>query len=174
LSRLFEGLSETANKGKIFDQHMLNEKSKHQFIKDMCDNALFATQIALSIFTNLFHQRFEKHSMLESTLEILQQFYIQMEKQFDEFHLFAEDLSTYTLQCKRCGQRVTLHGSIRETLFYAPAAMLSHWNMIEPHDEQIHRELMLMPFLFASYENYARSSKSFQEGLNWIEDLNIC
>jgi hypothetical protein len=76
LSRLFGGLAETANKGKIFDQHMLNEKSKHQFIGDIDDIALFATQIPLSIFTNLFHQRFEKHSMLESTLEILQKFYI--------------------------------------------------------------------------------------------------
>jgi hypothetical protein len=47
-----------------------------------------------------------------------------------------------------------LHGSIGETLFHAPTAMLHHWNMIEPHDEQIHRELMLMPPLFASYENY--------------------
>jgi hypothetical protein len=52
--------------------------------------------------------------------------------------------------------------------------MLYHWNMIEPHDEQIHRELMLMPLLFASYENYVRSSISFQEGLNWMENLNIC
>ncbi len=52
--------------------------------------------------------------------------------------------------------------------------MLYHWNMIEPHDEQIHRELMLMPLLFASYENYVVSSKSFQEGWNWMEDLNIC
>jgi hypothetical protein len=33
---------------------------------------------------------------------------------------------------------------------------------------------MLMPLLFASYENYVRSSKYFQEGLNWMEDLNIC
>jgi hypothetical protein len=46
--------------------------------------------------------------------------------------------------------------------------------MIEPHDEQIHREPMLMLLLFASYENYVRSSKSFQEGWNWMEDLNIC
>jgi hypothetical protein len=52
--------------------------------------------------------------------------------------------------------------------------MLYHWNMIEPHDEQIHRESMLMPLLFASYENYVQSSKSFQEGLNWMEDSNIC
>ncbi len=106
-------------------------------------------------------------------LEILQQFYIQMETQSDEFHLFGGDLSTYTLRCKRCGQHVTLHGSNGETLFHAPAAMLYHWNMIGPHDEQIHRESMLMPLLFVSYENYVRSSKSFQEGWNWMEDLNI-
>jgi hypothetical protein len=49
--------------------------------------------------------------MLESTLEILQQFYIQVETQSDEFHFFAGDLSTNTLRCKRCGQRVTLYGS---------------------------------------------------------------
>jgi hypothetical protein len=49
-----------------------------------------------------------------------------------------------------------------------------HWNMIEAHDEQIHRESMLMPLLFASCENYVWSSKSLQEGWNWIEDLNIC
>ncbi len=46
--------------------------------------------------------------------------------------------------------------------------------MIQPHDEQIHRESMLMPLLFASYENYVRSSKSFQEGWNWMEGFNIC
>jgi hypothetical protein len=46
--------------------------------------------------------------------------------------------------------------------------------MIEPHDEQIHRELMLMPLLFASYENYVQSSNSFFEDRNWMEDLNIC
>ncbi len=174
LSSLQEGLSETANKGKIFDQQMWHQKSKIQFIDEIMGIALFATQIPLSIFTNLFQQRFEKHSMLESTLEILQQFYIQMETQSDEFHLFAGDLSTHMLRCKRCGQRVTLHGSIGHTLFHAPAAMIYHWNMIEPNDEQMHGELMLMPLLFASYENYVRSSKSFQEGLSWMEDLNIC
>jgi hypothetical protein len=90
------------------------------------------------------------------------------------FTFFGGDLSTYTLWCKRCGQRVTLHGSIGDTQFCAPAAMLYHWNMIEPHDEKIHRVLMLMPLLFASYVNYVQSSKSFQDGWNWMEDLNIC
>ncbi len=31
-----------------------------------------------------------------------------------------------------------------------------------------------MPSLFASYEKYVRSSKSFQEGWNWMEGSNIC
>jgi hypothetical protein len=71
LSSLQEGLSETANKGKIFDKQMLHQQSKHKFIEDIGGIALFATQISLSILTNLFHQRFEKHSMWESMLEIL-------------------------------------------------------------------------------------------------------
>jgi hypothetical protein len=116
---------ETANRGKIFDQHMLHEKSKHQYIDEIVDIALFATQIPLSIFTNLFHQRFEKHSMLESMLEILQQFYIQMETQSGEFHLFGGDLSTYMLRCIRCGQPVTLAGSIGDTLYMHPLQYIS-------------------------------------------------
>ncbi len=43
---------------------------------------------------------------------------------------------------------------LEKILYHAPAAMLYHWNMVEPHDEQIHRDSMLMPLLFTSYENY--------------------
>jgi hypothetical protein len=124
LSRILEGLSGTLNLGKIFDQHLLHEKFNNQFVEEIVDIALDATQIPLSIFTNLFHQRFEKHSMLESTLEILQHFYIQMESEPEDLYLFPGDLSPYMLRCKRCGQHVTLHGSIGETLFHAPTAML--------------------------------------------------
>ncbi len=65
LSSLQEGLSETAKKGEFFDQQILHKKSKIQFIDEIVVIALFATQIPLSIFTNLFKKRFEKHSMLE-------------------------------------------------------------------------------------------------------------
>ncbi len=94
LSRIHEGLSGTANKGKMFDQHLLNEKFSNQFIEEVVDIALDATQIPPSIFTNLFHQRSEKHSMLESMLEILKQFYIQMESEPDDLYLFPRDFST--------------------------------------------------------------------------------
>ncbi len=171
LSTLPEGLSETANEDKVFDQHMWNEneKSKLCLIDEIVDIALSATQIPLSIFTNLFHKRFEKHSMLESTLQILQQFYIQMETEPDDFLLCPGDSSLYTLRCMRCHQPVTLYGSIGQTLLHAPTAMLYHWNMIQFHDKQNHIELMLTPLLFTSYDNYLRSSKSFQVSLNWIK-----
>jgi hypothetical protein len=99
-----EGLSETANKDKAFDQHVWNEneKSKHCLIDEIVDFALSATQIPLSIFTHLFHKRFEKHSMLESTLEILQQFYIQMETEPHALLLCPGDSSLNTLKCMRC------------------------------------------------------------------------
>jgi hypothetical protein len=123
---LFEGLPETAIEGKMFDQHVWNEKSKHCFIDEIVDIALSAIQIPLFIFTNLFHQRFEKNSILESMLEILQQLYIQMETEPHDFLLFPGDSSLYTLRCIRCGQRVTLAGSIGESLLHAPTAMLYH------------------------------------------------
>jgi hypothetical protein len=46
--------------------------------------------------------------------------------------------------------------------------------MIHSHDVENHRESMLMPLLFSSYDDYLRSSKSVQEGLNWMEDQTIC
>jgi hypothetical protein len=69
LSSLQEGLSETANKGEIFDQQMLHQQSKHKFIEDIGDIALFATQIPLSMFKILFHQRFERHLMMNQRLK---------------------------------------------------------------------------------------------------------
>ncbi len=92
--------------------------------------------------------------MLESTLKILQQFNIQMDTEPHDFPLFPGDSSSYTLRCMRCCQPVTFVGSIGETLLDAPIAILYHWNIIQSHDEQNHRELMLMPLLFTSYDNY--------------------
>jgi hypothetical protein len=59
LLTLPEGLSETANKDEEFDQHFWNEskKRKHRFINEIVAIALSATQIPLSIFTNLFPKK---------------------------------------------------------------------------------------------------------------------
>jgi hypothetical protein len=87
------------------------------------------------------------------------------------FTFFPGDSSLYTLRCMRCCKPVTVAGSIGRILLHAPTAMLYHWNMIQFHDEQNHRESMLTPQLFTSYDNYLRSSKSFQVHLNCIEKL---
>ena len=49
LSGLQGGLSETANKGKIFDQQMLHQKSKDHFIAEIAHIALFATDSPIHI-----------------------------------------------------------------------------------------------------------------------------
>ncbi len=118
---------------------MCGMKKKHRLIGEMVDIALSATHIPLSIFTNLFHKRFQKHSILESMLEILQQFYIQMETEPHDFLLFPGDSFLYALRCMRCRKPVTVAGSIGETLLHAPTAMLYHWNIIQFHNEQNQR-----------------------------------
>ncbi len=92
-----------------------------------------------------------------------------METEPHDFHLLPGDSSLYTLRCMKCCKPVTVAGSIGETLLHAPTAMLYYWDIIQFHNKQNHRGLMLMPLLFTSYENYLRSSKSFQVSLNWIE-----
>jgi hypothetical protein len=73
---------------------------------------------------------------------------------------FSVVIIPYTVRCMRCGQCVTVAGSVGETLIHAPTAMLYLWNM-QFHDGKNHRESMLMPLLFTSYDNYLQSSKSF-------------
>ncbi len=94
-----------------------------------------------------------------------------MEIKPDDFHLIPGDSSLYTLRCMRCRKPVTVAGSIGRTLLHAPTTMLYHWNMIQFHDKQNHRESLLTPLLFTSYGNYLQSSKSFQVHLNWIEKI---
>ncbi len=96
-----------------------------------------------------------------------------MEIEPDDFHLFPGDSSLYTLRCMRCCKPVTVAGSIGRILLHAPTAMFYHLNMIQFHDEQNHRESMLTPLLFTSYENHLRSSIFLQVHLNWIEK-NCC
>ncbi len=82
---------------KFFDEHLLNKESKDYFIAEIACIALLATQIPLSIYTNLFNQRFEKHSMLESMLEMLQQFYIQVETQSEELVINSNKMTYLSL-----------------------------------------------------------------------------
>jgi hypothetical protein len=71
-------MSETKFKVQIHKKTIENGTFKKAFMDHMKDTAILGTIIHLSIFTNLFHKRFEKNSMLESMLGIMKHFYIQM------------------------------------------------------------------------------------------------
>jgi hypothetical protein len=60
----------------IWDQILANPKTMKTITEEVWDVASKATIIPFSIFTSMFHQRFTEHRFLESTLELLQQFYL--------------------------------------------------------------------------------------------------
>ena len=166
LSSLFEGLSQQAPKEKTFEEYMKIAKTKEVIIKRVWEIAVSATTIPLSIFTNLFHQRFSKHVYLESTLELLQQFYIEMNSDHERYCLFPGDLCKYTLKCIRCHRSITPPGSIGETLFHAPVAMLRHWEMIDNQDHPINPpgefDITHVPLLFSGMDSFQRAEASFR------------
>jgi hypothetical protein len=47
------------------------------------------TIIPFSIFTSMFHQSFPEHRFLVSTLELLQQFYVQVESVALDYKVFS-------------------------------------------------------------------------------------
>ncbi len=69
----------------------------------------------------------------------------------DVYYTILDD-PTEDLNAVNASVCVTVAGSIGKTLLDAPTAILYHWNMIQSHDKQNHRELMLTPLLFTSYD----------------------
>ncbi len=63
----------------MFDQLLLHPATTNNLVKFIMETAVGTTTIPLNLFTNLCVKRFPKHSFLESTLEILQQFEIKLE-----------------------------------------------------------------------------------------------
>jgi hypothetical protein len=55
----------------------------------------------------MLHQRFMEHRFLESTLELLQQFYIQVESIAQDYKVFPGDQLTFSLKCFCCGKKIT-------------------------------------------------------------------
>jgi hypothetical protein len=62
----------------VWKQILPNPKTSYIVIEEVWEFASKATIIPFSIFTSMFHQRFTEHIFLESTLELLQQFYLQV------------------------------------------------------------------------------------------------
>ncbi len=71
--------------------------------------------------------------------------------------LIKGDCSNYSINCVRCKYRITACGSIADTLFHAPIAMLHHRGMI-PNFEVLDKSgLKSMPLLFTGLDSFTRS-----------------
>jgi hypothetical protein len=109
-----------------FDQNFsTTNKDSNEIFSFLEGKAKEATIVPFSVFLNLFHQRFNRHRFLESTLEILQQFYIAVEKCDKQDRLFPGDQYHYSVKCMRCHKCVSSTTlGIGETLLNALSAML--------------------------------------------------
>jgi hypothetical protein len=89
----------------IWDQILMDYKRKIHVADDIWEFARKASIIPFSIFMSMFHQHFTEHRFLESTLELLQQFYIQVESVAKDYKVFPGDQSTFSLKCFCCGKK---------------------------------------------------------------------
>ena len=111
-------------------------------------------------------QHFGKLKFLESTLELLQQFKLQMISSSDEFTIFPGDHSKFSLMCTRCGKCVSYPESIRWTLSMAPYAILYHLDILFDEDENdTSNQLETLPNPFTSHKNYDDSFTFFLDSL---------
>jgi hypothetical protein len=70
------------------------------------------TITTFSIFMSMCHQRFTEHRFLESTLELLQQFYLQVESIAHDYKVLPGDQSKFSLKCLRCGKKILLQNRL--------------------------------------------------------------
>ncbi len=81
----------------IWNQILPNPKKNYTVIEEVWELASKATIIPFSIFTSMFQQRFMEHRFLESFLELLQQFYLQVESIAHDYKTFPGDQSKFSL-----------------------------------------------------------------------------
>jgi hypothetical protein len=74
----------------------------------------------------MFHQRFMEHRFFESILELLQQFYLQVESIAHDYKVFPGDQSKFSLKCLHCGNKITPTELLGKLLFMAPMAICHH------------------------------------------------
>ncbi len=127
-----------------------------------------ATIIPRSLFINLFAKKFPKHEYLESTHELMNQFYIEMQSEPGQCFLFPGDQSIYSLKCICCQRSITATGSIGQTLYHAPIAMLHHCDMIVTEDDAtvdtpFEFDIASIPLVCTSSDSYFQAMNSYLE-----------
>jgi hypothetical protein len=168
---------------QVFTRFMQENESMHdiknnEFFTKLHTIVIKATVLPFSALTNLFYQRFSKHRFLESTLELLQQFYILMEYDITKFNVFPSDLNQFCVRCARCRRRVLTIENIGTTLINAPTAMLIHWWFIHSHGNDADddsdgskTEYSSLPLLFCFQETYNQLLSLFEHS---TYDLDEC
>jgi hypothetical protein len=136
----------------IWDQLLPNPKAMVTVTEEICELASKATITPFSIFTSMFHQCFMEHRFLESTLELLQQLYLQTESIAHDYKVFPEDQSKFCLKCVCCGKKIMPSESIGKLLLIAPMAVCHHLKLllsIPPVNDSL-SIFKNMPVLFTS------------------------
>jgi hypothetical protein len=103
---------------------------------------------------------------------MLQQAYIVKETESNDFYLIPEDTCLYTLKCSCCRKRISSPGTIGETLYHAPIAIVCHWGLFDTDKPPGELDLSLMPMLFSSMDTFQRALASFEASLG-DEDNNV-
>jgi len=100
--------------------------------------------------------------MLEVTLQIMQQFEIQLKEanfmpKLQKSRIIG-DKSMYCVRCKKCQQDISAHGDIRSTLKLAPAAMMKHLRLDFVHDNHwpiLQADVEILERCLESLESYS-------------------
>ncbi len=156
----------------MWDRYLENKETKEMVWNKLVKIATSATGIPFSIFTTMMCQHFGKLKFLESTLELLQQFKLQMISSSDVFTIFPGYGSKFSLKCIRCGKCVTYPESIGWTLSIAPYAILSHLDIMlsDKNENDLSNQLETLPILFTSHKNYDMSFASFLDSVKTGRD----
>jgi hypothetical protein len=141
----------------IWDQLLPNQKAMDTVTEEVWEFASKATVIPFSIFTSMFHQRFMEHRFLESTLELLQQFYLQTKSIAQDYKVFPGYQSKFCLRCLCCGKKITPSESIGKILLIAPVAICHHLKILSsvPAVDDSLSIFKNMPVLFTSAKKYS-------------------
>jgi hypothetical protein len=75
-----------------WDKHIEHQDTIESVVEEVMKFETSATVIPLSIFTLMMHKHFKKLIFLESSLELLQQFHLQLVSITDECRIFPGDL----------------------------------------------------------------------------------
>jgi hypothetical protein len=107
----------------IWDQILLNSNTIITVPEELWECARKVSIIPFSIFMSMFHKRFMDHKFLESTLQLPQQFYIQVESTAHDYKVFPGDQSKFSLKCLCYGKKITPTELLEKLIFMATMAI---------------------------------------------------